>query len=413
MRPKILLATTNRWFASARLAMAFQSEGVSVDAVCPPGHPLSVTSAFGKIYRYGGLSPLSSIRAAMRESQPSLVIPCDDLARSHLNHLHAICRENGTSDRAIAALIERSLGDPQYYPLIDSRSPLIHAAIEEGIVAPETGVVRSLDELKAWVGAHGVPAVLKTDGTSGGRGVKTVMTREEAERAFLQLNEPPQTARAIKRAVFDHDWSLLKPWATRRLPLVNIQKYVSGRDATIAVACWQGTVLAALSVEVFKTWKARGPASVVKTVEKPEMLAAAQKLVRRLNISGLCGFDFVIEDGTGEAHLIEMNPRATQTAHLAMGTGRNLPAALGAAVADRTQPETNAITEKETIALFPPEWQNDSASPWLQSAFHDVPWEEPRLVALGVKSKLSNGGLLTYDNLNRLTEWLMPNRSRS
>jgi hypothetical protein len=38
------------------------------------------------------------------------------------------------------------------------------------------------------------------------------------------------------------------------------------------------------------------------------------------------------------------------------------------------------ITENETIALFPQEWARDPKSEFLQSAYHDVPWEEPQLI---------------------------------
>ena len=38
------------------------------------------------------------------------------------------------------------------------------------------------------------------------------------------------------------------------------------------------------------------------------------------------------------------------------------------------------VTEKDTIALFPQEWTRDSESTFLQTAYHDVPWEEPELI---------------------------------
>jgi hypothetical protein len=38
------------------------------------------------------------------------------------------------------------------------------------------------------------------------------------------------------------------------------------------------------------------------------------------------------------------------------------------------------VTEKDTIALFPQEWIRDPESPFLRSAYHDIPWEEPDLV---------------------------------
>jgi len=407
MGPKVLLVTTNRWYATARLAMAFRKVGVVVDVACPAGHPVRQTAAFGAVYTVRGASPLASIRSAIQAAHAEIVIPADDLARTILHQIHAQCVRRPAAGAALASMLEQSLGEPSCFAAIDSRSALIQLAQAEGIAAPATGVVRSPDEVRAWIARNEGPVVLKTDGTSGGLGVKIATTPAEAETAFQRLNSPPDAARTIKRALVDNDWSLVRPFAARRSPVINVQQFIPGADATIAVACWQGRVLASISVEVLRTWKAKGPASVVRIIHNPEILLAAQKLSARLHLSGLYGFDFVLRETDGAPVLIEMNPRATQTAHLPLGTGQDLPSALVAAAAGEPPPETVSITDNDTIALFPLEWLNDSASPYLTSAYHDVPWEEPRLVSLSVKTKLSNGGWLTYDTLDRLTSrWL-------
>jgi hypothetical protein len=50
------------------------------------------------------------------------------------------------------------------------------------------------------------------------------------------------------------------------------------------------------------------------------------------------------------------------------------------------------VTQKNTIALFPQEWMRDPESPFLQSAYHDVPWEEPELVLDCVNSRRKQSG---------------------
>jgi hypothetical protein len=99
-----------------------------------------------------------------------------------------------------------------------------------------------------------------------------------------------------------------------------------------------------------------------------------------LNLSGLHGFDFMLEEQTGNAYLIEMNPRATQVGHLALGQGRDIPAALYAVLSGKVVQPAPKVTENATIALFPQEWMRDPASAFLRSAYHDIPWEEPELV---------------------------------
>ncbi len=212
-----------------------------------------------------------------------------------------------------------------------------------------------------------------------------VHTSEEAHRAFENLQAPPLFARAAKRALIDQDSTLLWPSVSRRGAVVNAQAFIEGHEATSTVACWQGRVLAALHFEVIKKTHSAGPATVVRLIEHPDMTAAAEKMVRRLNLSGIHGLDFMLEAATGHAYLIEINPRTTQVGHLTLGAERDLPAALHAALTRQAVQPAPKLTENDTIALFPREWARDSRSEYLQSAYHDVPWEEPRLVQACVR----------------------------
>ena len=84
----------------------------------------------------------------------------------------------------------------------------------------------------------------------------------------------------------------------RRRSVVNAQVYVAGRDAISEVACWKGRVLASLHFEVLNKQYASGPASVVRLMENEAMSGAIEKIVRRLHLSGLHGFDFILEEST-------------------------------------------------------------------------------------------------------------------
>jgi hypothetical protein len=363
------------------------------------------------LYRYRGLAPLASFRHAIASSRPDIIISCDDLTRTHLHQIYEMLARGDSNNDTLRNLLEKSLGDPAGFPIIDARSRLIALAGDLSVHAPQTAVVSSVAQLRDWIATLGAPLVLKTDGTSGGLGVRIAKSEPEALRAFELLNSPPQLLRTVKRAVIDQDRTLIFPWLQRKRPVINVQRYLPYADATIAVACWQGKVLASISVEVLRTWKTKGPASLMRIIDNSDMVHAAQKLVSHLHLSGLCGFDFVLDQETGNAHLIEMNPRATQTCHLALGNGRNLTAALSAAIAGEPCPDLPSVTSNDVIALFPLEWQNDPRSPYLRSAYHDVPWEEPRLVQACVKSRMRDGGLLTYDNLNRIRRRIFRNRA--
>jgi hypothetical protein len=387
VKPKVLVATTFRWYPTARLAMALSNAGCTVEVLCPAGHPVSKTEAARKTHHYNGLAPVRSLRDAIADAAPDLIVPGDDLATLHLHRLYDREKQSGRPNSAICALIERSLGAAESFPVAYARTAFMKLAEQEGIRTPKTEVVSNLDDLKDWNIRNGFPAVLKANGTSGGYGVRIVNTMEEAECALRVLQAPPRLLRAAKHALLDRDVTLILPALRRRQFVVNAQAFVDGREATSAVACWKGKVLAALHFEVVNKRSSSGPATVVRRIENAEMAAAAEKMARGLNLSGVHGFDFMLEEQTGNAFLIEINPRATQVCHLAFGSERDIPAALCAALSGKDAQPAPIVTENDTIALFPQEWTRDPESQFLQSAYHDVPWEEPELIRDCVNSR--------------------------
>jgi hypothetical protein len=365
--------------------MALNNAGCAVEAVCPPRHPVGKTNAVRRTHTCHGLAPLISFMDAIVRTGPDLIVPGDDLATRHLHDLHRRAQREGNAGALTCALIERSLGAPESFPVVYARTTFMELAQEEGIRGPKTEVIANIDDLRKWVTRIGLPTVLKANGTSGGDGIRVVHTLEEAERAFRTLQAPPLLARAAKRALIDQDKTLVWPSLLRYRSVVNAQVFVAGREATSTVACWKGTVLAGLHFEVLNKRDPTGPSSVVRLIENIEMSAAAEKMVRRLKLSGLYGFDFMLEAHTGNAHLIEINPRATQVGHLTLGPGRDLPAALYSAVSGEPFRSAPKVTENDTIALFPQEWMRDPASSFLASGYHDVPWEEPELLGACIR----------------------------
>lgn len=323
----------------------------------------------------------------MMATKPDLVIAGDDIAVQQLHRLYETKRQAEGPDSLIAQTLERSLGWPASFPILYSRTDFLEAAREEGLRIPETAAVKTVDELREWIRRAGLPAVIKANGTSGGEGVSIAQTPEDAEREFLRLQAPPNLLRALKRTLTDQDATLLGPALARRPFQMSVQKFIAGTEATSAVACWKGEVIASLHFEVVNKLKATGHATVVRRIESAEMSEAAVKMVRRLKLSGLCGFDFMLEAGTRNAYLIEINPRSTQVGHLALGPGKNISAALFAAVTGGQVQDGPAVTDKETIALFPQEWLRDSGSVFLRTAYHDVPWDEPELIRACIRKR--------------------------
>jgi aspartate kinase len=380
VKPTILLATTCRWYTTARLALALANAGCSVSVICPLPHPVSKTRVAERIYAYNGLAPLRSFKDAIAAIKPKFIMPCDDLAAQHLYQLYDRSRRLGKDGESISRLLEHSLGTPEALRILHARAAFIEFAAAEGIRVPKTTAVTHVDQIEDCVVRMGLPMVLKANGTSGGLGVRVVRSRDEAEHAFWTLQAPPLLMKAAKRALLDRDFTLLRPFLLRHRSMVNAQAFIHGHEATSTTLCWNGTVLASLHFEVLDKVRATGHATVLRITENAEMLAATETIARRLNLSGVYGFDFMLEANTGNAYLIEMNPRATQVGHLTLGPGRDIPAALYSALTGGSLNPAPKLTEKDTIALFPHEWLRNPSSVFLSSAHHDVPWEEPDLI---------------------------------
>ncbi len=385
----VLLTSTSWWPFTARIAIRFASLGWRVEALCPSGHPLRTTRVVARLHDDAPLRPAAALAAAIAEARPDFIVPCDDRACANL---HAMYEQPATEAAPARGIIARSLGRPDSYPVAERRSDLIRIAREEGVRAAEMRPVATSDDLDAALEEFGLPVVLKADGTWGGNGVAVAHTRAEAEQHRSTLGRRLDLVRALKRLLVDRDPYHLLPWMTRARPRLSVQRFIRGRPANSVAACWQGEMLASIEVEVLRAHEPLGASNVVRTIDHPDMTLAGERLVRRLGLSGFCGFDFMIEDGTGHAYLIEMNPRATPICHLALGPGRDPIAALAARLEGAPPPATAAITSNPVIAFFPQAWHYAPDNSSLAGGYHDVPWEDPALVRELTKLPYSDRG---------------------
>lgn len=379
---RILLTDTKRWAVGVRTGMVFAEMGCEVGMLCPTeGHPAYTVDAIRHRFVFDGFNPVASLRAAIEVFRPDLILPTCDRGVGHLHRLHAEAKARG--ELHMAACVERSMGPEESFRITSNRYELLKLAATEGVRIPETIALRS-DADRAEAERLGLPLVIKADGTWGGSGVKVARTRDAVQGAYDALRGRRGVAWLAKELALNRDrGNTLHDWRNAH-PALIAQSFVEGRPGNCAVACWKGEVLAAMAVEVIATNGENGPASVIEVVEGREMLEAAQRIARRLKLSGFFGLDFVVEHGTGAAYLIEMNARCTQPCSLALGKGRNLPAAMCAQLAGKPEPETERLTSLSRIAYFPrPAGSFASAVDvpvW--SYYYDVPVGEPVFVDL-------------------------------
>ena len=343
------------WPFPAQLAGAFAGAGAHVEALCPPRAVLARSRYVARLHRYNALAPMESLCQAIAAARPDMIIPCDDLAAEQVNRAYG----------------NASIGRMDF---------LIRAA---GAGAPAVPAIAldSEDRLDEVTRRLGVPLVIKSDHSWGGEGVAIAATRQEAHAAFHRLTQQSRL-RNLGRALRGRGAHFLTRALHPAAASLSAQRFVEGQPATSSIACWQGRIVAAHHFDVLLSTTPTSPASVIAAVGCPQMQASAHAIAKALNLSGLFGLDYV-RDRAGQVHLLEMNPRATPTMHLALE--QDLPAALlgAAGLPARARPP---VTDRRKIALFPREWLRDPASPWLTEAFHDVPWEDPEVVRACVRA---------------------------
>ena len=377
----VLLANTNWWPCSAHVAISLRSAGVRVAAVYPNhGHPLAKTGAVSARFPYRATSPLRSLARAIRDSGADWILPCDDRSVSHLHRLHSRAVSDGDAGKPVADLIERSLGSPAAFSIVSSRAALLRSAQAEVIPVPEMSEVATPEQLRGLSETKSYPWVMKVDGSWGGLGVKVVHNLNEAEACFHRMREPLGTLPMLKRLFVNRDPFWIETWWRRQRPGITVQSYIEGRPANCVVFCRNGKVLAGIAVEVVAAQAAMGPATIVRIVDGRQMIQAAEALAERLNLSGFHGLDFILEDKTGIAYLIELNPRCAMPCHLRLGGDRDLIGSLCSQLSGQVSTQPSLISAGEIVSYFPQAWLSDPKSEALRAGYHDVPWGEPALL---------------------------------
>jgi hypothetical protein len=366
---KVLLSATMMWPAPARLAGAFAACGATVEALAPRRHPVGESKSLAHLHPYRPLQAISGLRDALERSRPDIVIPCDDRA---VRHLVALADE----DTHFASLVARSIGRLSGYRTLLSRSGFLYEASGLGLDIPPIKEAATESDLKSVLLDIGLPAVVKTDGSWGGEGVSIVRTYDEALAAFRSLAFAPSRLKSLARAAKRQDAHFLLDAIDPQDYAISVQRFVAGTPATCAIACWDGQVVASLHMDVIETREPRDPAAVLNRVFSPQMDETARRIAKQFGLCGFHGLDFIREP-SGKLSLIEINPRATQICHLALGEGRDLPAALIAAFEGRMAAPRPVATDASIIALFP---RSASQAAHLAGAYHDIPADDPALL---------------------------------
>ena len=378
--PVVLMHATLWWPLAARLAIRFRDLGCQVYSICPPVHPLHSVRGIEGRYTIRSWSVQQSLIEAIEGAQADYIVPTDDRA---IWQLHALAISHPQYHERVV----RSLGDSKSFETVRSRIRLLTLAESLQIRIPRTAPLRSLGEATCYANSWGYPALVKRDGTSGGRGVTVVKTPKGVLDAYRRLQRSASVLVSMKRRLVDGD--CLAFFRPSSLPPqeISLQSFIAGTPANAMYSCFKGKLLATLQVRTICAQHAAGAALVVERIKDPRIEDAGKKLAQALSLSGFFGLDFLLENGTGNPYLLEMNPRATQLGHLPLensGNGASLAEALwlawtGGALSQ--PPLVDGSTEiPQRVAFYPQALVLGPNNSLLTSAWLDRPDEEPDLV---------------------------------
>jgi hypothetical protein len=375
--PRILLfAIQTSHAGSCRLPKLFKEAGFRVGVLGLRGSLLHATRYADEKFRLPArrFEPLirHGLAKAFADFRPDVIVPCDERAVSVVNYWVGDATRAAALPPGLSKCLGRSLGRLERLPERASKLLTLDLARSIGLRAPRETVVTSPAEAREAAAAFGYPVVLKLSHGAGGNGVRLCETPDQLDAAFRSYGHTRSTVKAWRRRL------LRRNWFGSQCDML-VQEFIRGRPAMSCVAAVGGRSLAIATGFAERVTEPMGPASIVRIVDIPEIRRATERMVKEFGASGFLSFDFVIGP-SGEAVLLECNPRPTQIMHLGSLVGVDLARSFRLALQGRCEAPCKFPRGEREAAFFPQEWTRNPGNPILATAFHDVPWEDPALL---------------------------------
>lgn len=379
---RILLITLRKWWLGvSRLPLALTKAGFEVGAWCPDESFLARTDGVTRHFPWNGSEKWSSrLAEIVAEWKPDLIVPGDETIAHFLRKVASQSALLHPGNAEVRKVLLRSLGNPKTTGALDGKIGFQRMAAALGLRTPDDRAADSVEDAVRIARELTYPVVLKDEFAAGGAGVKICASEEVLRTSWAELEggvAKPKSAKDRIRQILDN----LRGKNVRRRSL---QRFIQGRPAFHAVAALGGKRLGGVTAIVeMSDPPGTGPSTVVRLCEVPEISDGCRKIIEQTGLSGFAGFDFMVEDGTGKAFVLECNPRPTPASHLGDLLGQDLCAALRDALEGKLTTETapSAAADDRFVAFYPQEVLRDAASPFLASAYHDVPVDDAGLMA--------------------------------
>jgi hypothetical protein len=377
----VLLTGTRTSTIPSRMAIRFAEMGCRVAALYPSkNHPLASTAAVSSHHHSSVVDPLQSLLSALRESRAEIVTPCDGLAVRHLHALYATLPATEEGTRA-AEIIQRSLGDPAAFLLVDSRHEVQTLARAGGLNAAESFAIGRATDPQTIAQTLPFPWVVKADYVVGRAGTHVVRSMTAARSIIRRAGAPPSLTTVLGQLLVEGDRAAMGEWLRAMRPGLSAQRPAPGVAASTVASCWQGEVLALISVQadLASSVESDGPATV-SIIENEQMTQTASQMAQKLGLSGFQNFEFMLDAESGQATLTEVNPYCTAPVYLNAGPGRDPADAFCRRWMGRPPAAQAPVHPHRLIAYFPQSWIANPSDPLLATGAYDVPSQDPKLV---------------------------------
>ena len=157
-------------------------------------------------------------------------------------------------------------------------------AARNGILFPDSHVCPSIEDGIQWMEQTQYTCMIKVDHMGSGQGVRHVKDAGDLTRVWTELGAP---------AVF------------------LLQRFIAGRTGATELVAHKGTLLAWFSSTKARTRTPFSP-SIAREFYVPDgMSELSHKVIEKSGFHGFCGFDWIEDEKTGQAYVIEFHPRTS------------------------------------------------------------------------------------------------------
>ncbi|HEX7676080.1 MAG TPA: ATP-grasp domain-containing protein [Bdellovibrio sp.] len=382
MTKKILIiALAKDWTGISRLPSGLKRAGFEVAALCPKDSYLSKTKYLDHLMTYPIFTYTRSkviyglILAAMVRFDADIIIPGDEEALLAMQNLSRTLKHI-PGLKGFAKSLRKFIAPEQFDRIVLNKSRLVEGCGQWGVRVPKNVRINSVEEAIKEVPSFGYPVVLKFDFGYGASGVSICRHEEDLRKGFYKYSKAGFAARAkefLKRTFFVVQES--------DEASISLQQYITGPVGQVPFVAKDGEVFAINPMLKYKTYPGEtGPSSVNRGIDNQEVRKAAIVVAAQLKYSGFGSLDFIVDEKTQDAYVIELNPRPIPPSHFSGELcAEDLCVSFYKGV--NGMPTENPPFRPFTVALFPNEKRRDPQSPYLTQGYHDIPIDDPELLA--------------------------------